>query len=189
MTAEVQPSHAARTRQMVLAALFAAMIAGTSWINVPFGPVPVTLQTTFVLLAGLMLSPGWAAASMGLYLALGAIGLPVFAGGQGGMGVLLGPTGGFLWAFPVAAASVSAVYRGLGGQRDEGASWYLKATAAVLAGEVVIYAIGLPWLMSQTGMRAGQAAVVAFVPFVVPDAVKALIAVVLARALRRASRL
>ncbi len=176
----------ARTRNLAITALVAAMAAGTSWISVPFGPVPVTLQTTFVLLAGLLLSPAWAAASMGLYLLLGAIGLPVFAGAQGGLGVLLGPTGGFLWAFPVAAACVSAVFRGLRGPSLKGPSWVAAAAAAVFVGEVVIYAIGIPWLVRQTGMYVVQAFAVALVPFLLPDALKALIAIVLAKAVGKA---
>ena len=179
-------SSSARTRNLVITALLAAMMAGTSWISVPFGPVPVTLQTTFVLLAGLLLSPGWAAVSMALYLALGALGLPVFSAGQGGVGVLFGPTGGFLWAFPVAAASVSAVFRGLGGPSSTGPRWVARAAAAVFVGEVVIYAIGIPWLVQQTGMQVVQALAVALVPFLLPDALKAVIAIVLAKAVNKA---
>ena len=91
-----------RLRNMVVAALLAAMTAATSWIGVPlFGPVPVTLQTVFVLLAGLLLSPGWAAASMGLYLALGAAGLPVFAQGQAGLSASARPHGRVLARVPL----------------------------------------------------------------------------------------
>jgi len=154
-------SNAERTRNMVTAALLAAMMAGTSWISIQFGAVPVTLQTTFVLLAGLLLSPGWAAASMGLYLALGAAGLPVFAGGQGGLAAVAGPTGGFLVAFPVAAFAVSLVYRTMK-SRDS------------------------PWLMKQLGLTLEQALAAAVVPFLVPDAIKAVLAVVVARAVERA---
>jgi biotin transport system substrate-specific component len=169
-------------RNLVTAPLLAAMMAATSWIAVPlFGPVPVTLQTVFGLLAGLLLSPGWAAASMGLYLALGAVGLPVFAQGQAGLAALLGPTGGFLIAFPFAAAVSSAVFRALGDRKS-----IAPAVVAVIAAELVIYAIGVPWLMAQTGMSLSQAFAVAVVPFLVPDAIKATFAVALATAIRSA---
>lgn len=174
-----------RTHNMAVAALIAALTAGTAWIVVPFGPVPFTLQTMFVMLAGLLLPPGWAAGSMALYLALGVIGLPVFSGGQGGMGVLLGPTGGFLLAFPVAAAAVSAVFRGLRGTRPSTAKWYGSAAVALLVGEAVVYLIGVPWLVSQTGMLVGQALAVAVLPFLMPDVAKAIIAALLARAIER----
>lgn len=176
-------SGTARTRDMTVSALLAALIAGTAWLSIPFGAVPVTLQTTFVLLAGLLLAPGWAAASMALYVALGAIGLPVFAGGQGGMAALTGPTGGFLIAFPVAAAVVSVVYRAVG---SRGVGRSAAAAAAVIAGEVVIYSIGVPWLMAQTGMALPAALAAAVVPFLIPDAIKAVLAVVLAGAIERA---
>ena len=82
-----------RTRELVSAALIAALMAATSWMEIRFGPVPFTLQTAFVLLAALILSPGWAATSMGIYLVLGAVGLPVFSGGTGGLGMIASPTG------------------------------------------------------------------------------------------------
>lgn len=171
-----------RTRSLVIASLLAAMMAATSWISVPlFGPVPVTLQTVFVLLAGLLLSPGWAAASMALYLGLGAAGLPVFAQGQSGLAALLGPTGGFLLAFPFAAAAASIGVR----LSSQAPRWFATVVGVALA-EVVTYAVGLPWLMAQTGLSLGQAGAVALVPFLVPDALKAVAAVVLAEAIRKA---
>lgn len=183
MPAGMQNGPETRTRQMTIAALIAALIAATSWISVPlFGPVPVTLQTMFMLLAGLLLSPGWAAASMGLYLALGAAGLPVFSQGQAGLAVLAGPTGGFLFAFPFAAAVVSLTFRALRGRAGAPAD----AVVAVIAGEMVTYAIGLPWLMAQAGLSLVPAAAAALVPFLVPDAIKAAFAVVAASAIRRA---
>ena len=173
-----------RTRQLASAALIAALMAGTSWITIHVGPVPFTLQTTFILLAALLLTPGWAAASMLLYLALGALGLPVFAGGVGGLGAFALPTGGFLVSFPFAAAAGSLVYRALdrnGAQRGLGPS-----ISAVIAVEVVVYAVGIPWLAHVTGMSLTRALAVATIPFLVPDAIKAFIAVVIATAVRRA---
>lgn len=176
-----------RTRDMVTASLIAALMAATTWISVPFGPVPVTLQTAFVLLAALLLAPGWAAASMGLYLALGAAGVPVFAGGTGGLGVVLGPTGGFLLAFPIAATIGSVIYRRLTTE-DSAARDLIAAVTAVLAAELVIYAIGVPFLMRSLGLGFGQAIAAAVLPFLIPDALKAALAVVAATAIRRARR-
>ena len=180
------PARRSRTRELVPAALLAAMMAATSWIEIKFGPVPFTLQTVFVVLAALLLAPEWAAASMGVYLVLGAVGLPIFAGGVGGFAAFTLPTGGFLVAFPVAAGLGALAYRSV--RRIPRAGGEVGATiAAVLVVEVVIYAVGVPWLIVTTGMPVGAALGVALVPFLVPDAIKAAAAVVIATAVRRAS--
>lgn len=97
-----------RLKGMVFAALFAALTAAVAWFKIPlpFTPVPITLQTLAVLLSGAMLGSYYGALSMIVYLALGAIGLPVFAGGSSGIGALLGPTGGYLFSYPIAAFAV-----------------------------------------------------------------------------------
>lgn len=94
-----------KLKGMVFAALFAALTGAVAWFKIPlpFTPVPITLQTLMVLLSGAMLGPYYGALSMIVYLILGAIGLPVFAGGSSGVGALLGPSGGYLFSYPVAA--------------------------------------------------------------------------------------
>ena len=94
-----------KLKGMVFAALFAAMTAAVAWFKIPlpFTPVPITLQTLMVLLSGAMLGSYYGALAMIIYLILGAIGLPVFAGGSSGIGSLLGPTGGYLFSYPIAA--------------------------------------------------------------------------------------
>ncbi len=97
-----------KLKGMVFAALFAALTGAIAWFKVPlpFTPVPITLQTLMVLLSGAMLGPIYGALAMIVYLVLGAIGLPVFAGGSSGVGALLGPTGGYLFSYPVAAFTI-----------------------------------------------------------------------------------
>lgn len=175
-----------RVRDMVTAALVAALIAATAWITIRVGPVPFTLQTTFVLLAGLLLRPGWAAASMGLYLVLGAAGLPVFSGGQGGLATLVGPTGGFLVAFVAASAALAAMRLRAANGTPSPRQTLLADVEGVIVAEIVIYTLGLPWLVYSTGMSLSQAFAVAVLPFLAPDAFKAVIAIVVARAVRRA---
>lgn len=94
-----------KLKGMVFAALFAALTAAVAWFKIPlpFTPVPITLQTLVVLMSGAMLGPYYGALSMIIYLVLGAIGLPVFAGGSSGIGALLGPTGGYLFSYPIAS--------------------------------------------------------------------------------------
>ena len=189
MTSDTAPTTAfpvrrSRTRELVSAALLAAMMAATSWIQIKFGPVPFTLQTAFVVLAALMLAPEWAAASMGVYLVLGAVGLPIFAGGVGGFAAFGLPTGGFLVAFPFAAGLGALTYRAA--RRIPGKAGSIGAPfVAVIVVEVVIYSIGVPWLIATTGMPVSGAIAVAMMPFLVPDAIKAGAAWVIATAVKR----
>ena len=80
----------------IYAALFAALTAVGAYMALPIGPVPVVMQNLFVFLAGLILGGRWGLASVGIYLLAGAVGMPVFAGGTGGVGRFFGPTGGYL---------------------------------------------------------------------------------------------
>ena len=97
-----------RLKGMVFAALFAALTGAVAWFKIPlpFTPVPITLQTLMVLLSGAMLGAYYGALAMLLYLIVGAIGWPVFAGGSSGVGALLGPTGGYLFSYPIAAFAI-----------------------------------------------------------------------------------
>ena len=164
-------------RYIVLAALLAALTAVGAYISIPIGPVPIVLANLFVLIAGLLLGKKWAPASMGIYLLLGAIGLPVFAGGASGFAVLAGPTGGFLFGY-LAAAFVIALISGIGETRI----W--KDIVAVLAGIFVIYLLGVPWLKYNLSMDWSKALSVGMVPFIPGDLFKGAIAVLLIKFLR-----
>lgn len=169
------------TRESVLAALFTALLGASAWISIHLGAVPVTLQVFVVLLAGLLLRPRAAAAALAAYLLLGAVGVPVFAGGLGGLGVLAGPTGGYLLGFAIAAPFVSATAALL-------ARRFPPAVAEVLAcsaGIAVIYTLGWLQLSLVTGMGASQAFVAGVAPFIVLDAVKGVAAATVAAVLRR----
>jgi biotin transport system substrate-specific component len=124
---------------VVSASLFVALCARVS-LPLPFTPVPLTLQNFAVLLVGLVLGPRRAFAALALYLAEGAAGLPVFNPfGPGGVAQLLGPTGGFLSAYPFVAGLAGWItYRG---ERT-----FLRAAAAGIAAEVLLFAGGLSWL-------------------------------------------
>lgn len=133
------------------AALFAALMGGFAYVSFPnpLSPgVPVTLQVLGVFLAGIMLGPAWGAFSLALYLLVGAVGLPVFAGGSAGVGVLLGPLGGYLWSYPVAAALIGLiVHRGFALREYRDASTTLLV-GGMVAGTLVIYAGGVLGLMA-----------------------------------------
>ncbi|HEX5580883.1 MAG TPA: biotin transporter BioY, partial [Gemmatimonadaceae bacterium] len=174
-----------RTRGVLVAGVvgFAVALALAAQVAVPIPgtPVPLTLQPLLVVLAGLCLGPRAAAASVALYLAAGAAGMPVFApGGAPGMLRLLGPTGGYLLAMPFAAWTA--------GRLAGDAARFTSRVGAASAGMLVIYAGGLLQLAVLTGGLA-RAAVLGVLPFVAVDLVKAVVAAAIAptRAAPRAS--
>jgi biotin transport system substrate-specific component len=170
--------------RLVLVSLFAAMISVGAVFSLPLPPPlpPVTLAVFFVLLSGLVLGPLWALAATGLYLALGSVGLPVFANGAGGLGQFAGPTGGFLLGY--AAAGVVA------GFVTDRRTWsFARAVAGALAGVVALYALGLPWFRAVLDARPGKtvsmlAAFAIMAPYLAGDIVKAVAAAALVKALR-----
>lgn len=128
-----------RTRRAVLVAFFAVLTAVGAFVRVPLPGVPFTLQVPAVLLAGLALGPWLGAASQAAYLAVGLLGLPVFATG-GGPGYVLTPTFGFLVGFVLAAAVAGAV------AGDLARSGTLRVALALALGIAAIYLVGVPWL-------------------------------------------
>jgi biotin transport system substrate-specific component len=183
MNAERIPETAADTdaappvRAIVQASLFAALTAVGAYIAIPVGPVPIVLQNLFVFLAGLLLGPRWGIASVALYLLAGICGLPVFAGGTGGIGRFAGPTGGFLVGYLPAVAIVGWVARrGYGGVGRD--------AAAMVLGAVALYACGVPWLAAVTGLPFGNALAVGVLPFLPGDAVKIAAAALITRSVR-----
>jgi biotin transport system substrate-specific component len=167
-----------KLRAMALSSLMAALTAVGAYLQIPIGPVPVVLQNLFVLLAGLLLGFRWGMMSVAIYLLLGAAGLPVFAGGKGGLGHFLGPTGGYLLGF-LAAAGIA------GWIAERSPNRPLWDIAAVVTGSLAIYGVGVPWLKLVTAVDWRKAVVVGMLPFLVGDILKAAAAVVLARSLRQ----
>lgn len=167
-------------REMTYIAIFTAIMVVTAFIQIPlpFTPVPITLQTMTVMLAGLLLKPKEAGLSLIVYVLLGAIGLPVFAGGQGGFSIIVGPTGGYLVSWIPAAWLVSTL---------KGKSFnYVRAIlSAFIGGILLVYLIGVPWLAMSTGMDLSKAVAVGAMPFIAGDIFKLAIAVILATALNK----
>ena len=152
-----------------LVVVFSVVVALAAQIEIPLRPVPITLQTLGVLLAGAMLGSRRGAAALILYLAEGAVGLPVFAGGASGVAYVLGPTGGYLVGFVVAAGVVGwLAERGW----DRRPAW---TALAMVLGNLLIYAFGVSWLaVLLGGLRSAlvQGALV----FVVGDLIKIAVA-------------
>lgn len=135
-----QPPRYARTRALVLTALFAALTAVGAFLRLPVGPVPISLQTFFVALAGLLLGARLGLASQAVYLLLGLVGLPIFASG-GGFQYVLNPSFGYLLGFLPAVAVIAL----LAGRSQHPPFWRLFA--ACVTGSLVVYAVGVPYMM------------------------------------------
>ncbi|HYF76021.1 MAG TPA: biotin transporter BioY [Symbiobacteriaceae bacterium] len=169
-------------RKMILAALMAALISVAAQLSfpLPFSPVPLTLQVLVVLLAGGLLGPTWGGAAMLLYLLLGVVGLPVFSRGGHGLASLLGPTGGYLMSYPIAAAAVGLL------APPSRAPGLLRTGAAMLAGLVLIYLGGGGWAVVWGGQAMAAVVYGWVLPFVPLDLVKLALATVLSRSVNRA---
>jgi len=179
-----QDARSARTRSLVAAALLTAIMAASGWVSIPIpGAVPVTLQIFGVVLAALLLAPQWASASMAVYVLLGAVGVPIYAGGQGGLGVLSGPTGGYLTGFVLAAYLGALMRTRVAEQSRHQLSSDIAASVVVI---LVVYSVGWAQLALVLHLAPLPAFVAGVAPFLVPDVIKAAIAIVIATAVRRA---
>ena len=164
-------------RDMAYIALMAALTAVCAWISIP-ATVEFTMQTFAVFAALILLGGKRALMAVIVYLLMGAVGLPVFAGFNGGLGALLGPTGGFLVGF----AAMALVYWLITALAGEG-RWV--RVAALLAALAVCYAFGTAWFMVVYAQRTGPIGLTTALswcvfPFIVPDLVKMALALVLA---------
>ena len=164
-------------RMTVYASLMAALIAAGAFISIPIGPVPIVMQNFFVLLAGVLLGKKWGLASVGVYLLAGILGLPVFAGGTGGIGRIAGPTGGYLLGY------LPAVFiTGWIAEKGENIKW--MDVPAMVAGMSIVYGIGVPWLKMVTGMTFDKAIAMGLYPFLIGDALKIAAAVPVIKVVR-----
>lgn len=167
-----------KTKDIIRISMFAAITAILAWIPpipIPISPVPITFQVLGVLLAGAILGKRNGALSMIVYIALGAIGIPVFAGGNAGLGVLVGPTGGYIIGFVLAAYLIGWILEKFPQKQNK--HYALAMSAAILA----IYLPGTIQLSIVTGMSFMKAFSVGSVPYIPLDIVKAVIATVVAK--------
>ncbi len=165
-------------RQMTLISLFAALTAVGAFISIPIYPVPLTLQTLFTLLAAMTLGSAMGALSQIIYVLLGIVGLPVFAGFKAGIGILFGPTGGFLFGFIISAYVIGKIIEL---KKEKNIFYYLLAG---LIGTLIIYIIGVTQLSFVTGMGVKRAVVVGMLPFLPGDILKIITASFIASKLK-----
>lgn len=171
-----------KTYDMVYIAMFAVLIAICTWISVPM-TVPFTLQTFAVFLAVAVLGGKRGSLAVLIYILLGAAGIPVFSGFSGGIGILLGNTGGYIIGFLISALLMWLIEK-LFGRR----SWVVGIS--MVLGLIVCYAFGTAWFMvvyAHNSGAVGLAAVLGWcvIPFIIPDLVKVALALTLSRRLAK----
>jgi biotin transport system substrate-specific component len=159
-----------RALDAIMVSLFVALTAIGSFMTFPLYPVPITLQTFFTYLAGAILGSRLGALSQLVYVLLSCIGLPVFAGGKAGFGVLLGPTGGYLTGFIFSAFVIGGLCEA---KQNPSFAWILTS---MIIGTAVIYAVGAVQL--SLWMRASFAETIlwSIAPFLIGDSIKTLMA-------------
>ena len=169
-----------KTRDMTLIAVMAALICAAGPLTIPAGPIPLSLATLAVYLAGSILGRKKGTVAVGLYLIIGIIGVPVFSGFSGGFQKLAGVTGGYLVGYlPCAYLS------GVGGELREKTGWWFH-TLMMVIGTVILYAVGTAVFMMHTGNALGAALSLCVIPFLPGDILKVAAATFLTQTLRRA---
>lgn len=161
-----------KVQNILDAALFSALTAAGALISIPlpFSPVPITMQTLFTYLAGALLGGYLGALSQLIYVLMGIVGLPVFAGGNAGFVVLIGPTGGYLLGFVLGSFTIGKLVKI---KKNPSFQWLL---ICMISGTAVIYLLGVLQLMNWTGMGAAEAFAIGVFPFILGDLLKMLVA-------------
>jgi len=162
-------------KMIVFSALFAALVCVGAYIAIPIGPVPIVLQNFFVLLAALLLGKKYGLLSIVVYLLCGIVGLPVFSKGGAGIAHLFGPTGGYLLSYLPAVFLAGFIC-------ERGARSMLNDAVAIIVASLLIYGIGVPWLKIQTGLSWNKAFFAGMFPFIIPDCIKIIAAVIIRKA-------
>lgn len=186
MTTTVNNTDKLRTYDMVLIAMFAVLMAVCSWISVPM-EVPFTLQTFGLFLTVGVLGGKRGTLAVLIYILLGAIGVPVFAGFNSGLGVLLGTTGGYIVGFLLSGLAMWGLEKLIGRK-----TWAL--VVSMLCAMVIYFVFGTIWFMAVYTKSTGAIGLTAVlgwcvIPFIVPDLVKMVLALMLTGRLRRIMKL
>ena len=185
----VKKAALSRAQSIAFVGLTIALIAVGAWITVPIGPIPFTLQL-FVLVFAYLVLPGWLpVAAIAGYLLLGAIGVPVFSGMRGGIGMLMGPTGGFLWGWLVAAFASVAIVRIMGGKNTAANSTSREIATGIVVGFAflaITYVCGWAQYMFVANVSAVQSFAVTVAPFMIVDLIKVAAAIFVATVVKRA---
>lgn len=185
MTSHIANKFKSASRDVASIALAVALITVCAWISVPVGAIPVTLQTFAVCLIGALLGVKRSTAAVAVYVLMGLIGIPVFAGFKAGYAALFGPTGGFIFGF-FFAALLPALAKLLPVRNRWGRTgiFYL----AMILGLALCYTFGTVWFVLMYKCGVGYALTLCVLPYLLPDAVKLAVAALLAGRLERSVR-
>ena len=170
-------------QDMVLIAVFTAIMAICSWISVSAGPVPFTLQTFAVFVTAALLGTKRGTIAVVVYILLGIIGVPVFAGLTGGPSVIAGPTGGFIVGF-ILTAIIIGLLMNLANGKSEVVKLVITVVAMVL-GDVACFAIGTVWFMVVTNNTVAVALTYCVIPYIIPDIAKIAVATIIANRVKK----
>ena len=191
-----QPTSLQSMQRLSIIALMAAFISSGALFHIAIGPVPITLQDFFIMLTGFLLGPRYGVIAVGTYLLAGAIGLPVFSGGRGGLGHFLGNTGGYLVGY-----LFLAFFAGMGSTlashvtkcnittmplaSKQGVLFYAICLAGGLVGLVCMYTLGTVWLAFRMEISLSKAFAIGVLPFIPIGIPKVIFAALLGCALRK----
>ena len=167
-----QKNSLSDTRNLVLCAMCAAITCILAPLSIPMaGGVPISLATFAVMLAGVLLGGSLGAISQLIYVLLGAVGLPVFAGWTGGLGNVLGMTGGYIIGYIPCAWLTGLIYKKFGSKAKRSVK-ILSMVLGMIAGTIALYVIGTAWFMFVTGMNLNASLAACVIPFIPGDFIK-----------------
>ena len=160
-------------KDLTYGALFAALICVLGLISIPlsFSPVPITGQSLAIMLAGCILTTRQAALSVATFLLIGIVGVPVFAGGTAGIGIILGPRGGYLIGFFIGAIVISLL-------KGKNNTYVRLGISNVVGGIGIVYLLGVIWLSIVTQIGLSKAFMVGALPFIAGDLFKVFVATI-----------
>ncbi len=164
-----------KTMEMVVSGILAGVLAIFSMIYIPVGAVPITLASFGVVIVSIIEKPKWSVVSVIIYILIGAVGLPVFSGLKGGLGVLIGPTGGYILAYPIISYIVSKASEKTG---------MLQLYFWVIISLLTCYIMGITQYIIITGVSVKNALIICVYPFIIPDILKVVTAVVTGRKIK-----
>jgi len=176
-------------KELVYTALFVALIAsGATFLKIPMPDPspPIVLANFFVVLCGLTLGPWWGLAAVGVYLGLGAIGLPLFAGKiSSGLGVFAGPTGGYLVGYLLSVVIAGLISGGAILSEKRKSMFWIRVVLGSVLGFLAVHVTGVPWLAYKLNKSLSDALAIGLLPYIAPDMLKAALAASLTPLLRR----
>lgn len=201
-TAAVSATHSgsSNTKMMIMAAVFAALTAVCSQIQIPLAPVPINLATFAIFITAGLLGKRWGTVSLIVYVLLGAVGLPVFAGFTGGFGIITGPTGGYIIGYIFTAFITGYIIEFFSSKKTSARVAEYSANAAssvpsypllalaMASGLAICYLLGTIWFIYLTGWTLGKALMSCVIVFLPGDALKIIAACILVKRLWPAAR-